>query len=495
MYLYPERVFGSDGLADFFEVSNFRQNLMAKILFIQREASEKFGVMSLSAALKKAGHETEMFIELLGKETIFDFFDRWQPDWVAFSVTTMEKEWAVKMAGNIKRKRAVKTVFGGAEATYNPEGLIQNAGVDFLCRGEGERALPELLGRVEEGKTVRGIGGIWGKEYGRVVKNKLGRLIENLDGLPLPDREIYYKYPLLRNLRTKKFLAGRGCPYSCTYCSNHAYLKLFEGLGNYIRFRSPKSVVEEIIQVREKYGMKTVYFADETFTLNHQWLGDFLPLYKKKVGLPFSCLARANELDELTVRRLKQSGCFYVAFGLETGSDRIRNEVLKRNMSREQLLKAAGLLRKYRIPFLTHQMYVLPTETIDEAWETVKLNIKMGTDTVWDTVFQPFSNTEIFNYCREHQLLPKRLEVDSMFGQSHIKNQDKKLIENVRRLAWISIKIPWLLPLFKRLVYLPNNVVFEFTLKASEIYSLKRRYRLSFGEMFYLAAGTGNKLG
>ncbi|MFC1711407.1 B12-binding domain-containing radical SAM protein [Patescibacteria group bacterium] len=467
---------------------------MTKILFIQKEATEKFGVMTLSALLKQAGHKVEMFIELLEKEPAFDFIKLWQPDFIAFSITTLEKDWAINLAAKLKKRVKVFTIFGGAEATYNPW-IIKNDAVDFVCRGEGEKGFLKLINRIENNKSLKGINNIWIKEKGKVIKSNLGRLITNLDKLTLPDRELYYKYPLLKNLSTKKFLCSRGCPYNCSYCSNHAYRKLVKGKGKLLRYRNPEIIIKEIKEVKLKYGLKTVYFADETFTLNHNWLFELLKLYRKKIRLPFSCMARANELNEDVVKALKQSGCFYLSFGLESGSEKIRNKILKRNLSDEEMLKASVLLHKYDIPFLTHSMFVLPTETLNDALKTVTMNIKMGTDSVWDTVLQPFHSTAMYKFCQQKKLLKKREKIDSTHGTSMIKNADKKQIENLRKLDWLTIKLPWLLPLTKKLVYLPNNIVFELILKTSELYSFRRRYRLGFWEMIRLAWGTGKKLG
>lgn len=467
---------------------------MSKILFIQEEGSLKFGSMSLSAVLKQAGHQVEVFIELFEKETVFDFIDRWQPDFVAFSIVTMEKDWAVNLASKIKKKHQVYSVFGGVEPTYSPE-IINHPAVDFVCRGEGEKGFLELVERLEKGKSLKGINNFWVKEKGKVIKNKLGRLVSDLDELPPPDWELYFKYPILRNLSTKKILCSRGCPYDCTYCFNHAYKKLFQGMGKFTRFRSPKSIINEIKEVRKKYGMKRVHFADETFTMNHQWLFELLDLYRKEVKLPFSCLARANEINEEVIRVLKKSGCFYIDFGIESGSERIRNKILRRNMSDEDIFKVAKLMKKYKLPFLAYVMYVLPTETLAEAFQTVEMNIKIGTDSVWGSVFQPFKGTDINRFCLKKKLLSKKTKIKSIQSTSVIKNPYKKQIENLRKLDWLTIKLPWLFPLTKKLVFLPNNPLFELSLKISQAYSIRRRYRLTFWEMFRIAWGSGHKFG
>lgn len=468
---------------------------MAKVLFIQEEASEKFGTMILAAVLKKAGHEVNLFIQNLEKDTIFAYLEGHQVDFLAFSITTIERKWAIELATQIKKKYSLWTVFGGADPTYVPDELIKEKSVDYLCRGEGETAFIELIKRINKGQAIKGLTNVWGREKGKIIKNELGNLIADLDKLPVPDREIYYQYSLLRNLSTKKILCSRGCPYNCSFCNNHAYLKLFAGKGKYVRYRNPEKIIEEILDIKKLYGYKRLYFADETFTSNHEWLYRFLDLYRKKIKAPFSCLARANELDEKTIKVLKQSGCFYVAFGVETGCERIRNEILKRNMSDEVLLKVALLMHKYHLPFLSHHMYILPTESISDAFKTVELDIKMQPDSVWDTVFQPFMNTEVYDYCEKNKLLPKIIITDSMFGESHIKNPDKKIIGNLRKLVWLSVKLPFLWPLVKKIIYWPPNPVFNLILKISEVYSIKGRWRLGYWEMARLAWQTGNKLG
>ena len=177
---------------------------MARVLFIQKEASEKFGVMSLSAVLKQAGHQTRMYVQLLEKEPVAGFVKKWQPDIIAFSITTVEKEWALAMADRIKKSFPVLAIFGGAEPTHNP-GIINHPVVDIICCGEGERGLVSLLNRLEKGRPLAGIKNFWVKEKGRVYKSSLGRLVADLERLPLPDRELYYRYPVLKEMSIKKF--------------------------------------------------------------------------------------------------------------------------------------------------------------------------------------------------------------------------------------------------------------------------------------------------
>jgi radical SAM superfamily enzyme YgiQ (UPF0313 family) len=323
-------------------------------------------------------------------------------------------------------------------------------------------------------------------------------LIQDYDILPFPDREIYYKYPLLRDMTTKKFFSSRGCPYKCTYCNNHYYQKLFAGLGKYVVYRSPEKVIEEIQEVRRKYGFKYVYLAAETLTTDHAWLKRFLALYRQEIAVPFSCLSRANELNEDIIRELAEAGCYFTSFGLESGSERIRNGLLKRDIRTEKFLEVAALLRKYRIKFLVHQIFALPTETIDEAFATIDMDIRMKADSTWNTIFQPLPGTEIYRYCLDNKLLASELEtrhVDSMYAQSTLRQPFVREISNLQKLVWVCLKFPALVPLVRRLIRLPANPLFELISKWNMLTSYRLRYRLGYREMLRIYLRSNKRFG
>src|SRR5207245_532111 len=123
--------------------------------------------------------------------------------------------------------------------------------------------------------------------------------------------------------------------------------EMYDGLGKYVRYRSPENVIEEIRQVQSKYGIRTVGFIDDTFTTNRKWLLRFLEIYREEIKLPFTCLVRANELKEHVAEALGKSGCRYVSFGIEVGNENIRNNILARHMTDEQIRNAAMLMHKY----------------------------------------------------------------------------------------------------------------------------------------------------
>ena len=459
-----------------------------KVTFILDSVFEHQGIQSLSAFLKSNGYGAEAVFYEKGKtEKVLAEVAARAPLLVGFSVTSMNFQWAVDLALRIK-KLGIPVVFGGPHPTYFPE-FIETEGVDIICVGEGEYPLLELVQALESGADFSGIKNLRVKSGGKIFRNELRCLIEDLDSLPYIDREIFYRdSKLLAGFSSKRFLVGRGCPYNCTYCHNHELRAVYAGKGRFVRFRSPQNIIDEIKKVRNDYGMKTVSFCADTFTL-YPRLSEFLDLYKKEIGLPFFCQGRFNELTEEMVRKLGEAGCFYMAFGVECGSEPLRNIVLKRNMTDEQIARGSALLHKYGIKFIAYVMFGLPGETLEEALSTVDLLGRIGADSIAPTIYQPIVKTELWNYMVEHGLFEQNAAQSSSHYSfnSPVKLAHKREIVNLHKIAFLGMRFPALLPVIRRLIRLPHNPVF----KLLSDYDLFRTYRVSramgLGEMIRLA--------
>jgi len=462
---------------------------MAKILFVLDSVFEHQGIQALSAFMKRSGYGVEARIyEKGGSDSIVSAIAASPPLLVGFSVTSMNYKWAVELAGEIKKVSGIPVIFGGPHPTYFPE-FIETDGVDIICMGEGEETLLELARRLEAGQDITGIKNLCVKSGGRVFRNELRPLVEDLDLLPHLDREIFYKdSPMLAGLSSKRFLVGRGCPYNCTYCHNHELRAAYAGKGRFVRFRSPADIISEIKDVREKYGMKTVSFCADTFTL-YPRIMEFLELYRKEIALPFFCQGRFNELTEENVGKLAEAGCFYMALGVESGSEKLRNIVLKRNMTDERIMRGAALLRRHNIKFISYVMFGLPGETLDEAVSTVELLGRIGSDSIAPTIYQPIVKTELWDYMVEHDLFEKgRTESFSHYSyDTPVRLSHKREIVNLHKIAFLGVKFPSLIPLIRMLIRLPHNFVF----KLLNDYDLFSTYRVSramgWGEMIRLS--------
>lgn len=207
---------------------------------------------------------------------------QFKPDIIGFTSTTMDFDFCVRVANEIKNNFDIPIVFGGVHPTTAPEETINKKPVDMVCIGEGERALTELLDKIQKGETVENIKNFWFKKQGKIIKNHVRPLIENLDVLSC-DRELFdYKKYLKARGYIVDISAGRGCPYRCTYCINHVLQRLYEGRGKYVRLRSVENIIQEIQELQKKYCIEGIAFPDDTFTYNKRWLKDFCNEYAKK---------------------------------------------------------------------------------------------------------------------------------------------------------------------------------------------------------------------
>jgi radical SAM superfamily enzyme YgiQ (UPF0313 family) len=170
---------------------------------------------------------------------------------IAFSVLSTEFEFSIKISKLIKENFQIPIIFGGIHPTIEPKEVIKNEYVYMVCIGEGEDTLLELVNKMESGKDVKNILGLWVKENGRVFKSPIRPLETNLDKFPFPDREIFDKRHFIKDYPGSPFLTSRGCPYKCTYCCNHLLQKIYN-YKNYVRFRSVDNVLDEMEFVKKK---------------------------------------------------------------------------------------------------------------------------------------------------------------------------------------------------------------------------------------------------
>jgi anaerobic magnesium-protoporphyrin IX monomethyl ester cyclase len=464
-----------------------------RVAFVQSLMFEYLGTMSLAAVLKQAGHQVEVFIDRRADpDRLVTEVETWRPHMVAFSCTTDNHVWALAVARRFRRRRpTIRTVFGGPHPTFWPQ-MVEEPEVDFVCRGEGEGALVELTDALAGGTSPAGIANLWGTWNGVPFRNDVRPLIEDLDGLPFPDRTLYRRrYPGLGRAQAV-IMTGRGCPFACTFCFNHALQKVYAGKGRYVRRRSPANVLAEIDHCRATHPIRTVYFQDDTFLLDPRWVRTFLQGYAERVRLPFFCLATAEALTDEMVARLAAAGCRRVFFGIESGNASIRRQLLRKPLSDEAIRAAAHRLHAAGLPFRTYNMMGLPGETLEQAWETVRLNAAIATDFPWVSLFQPYPGTELGEQTRKQGLLadgPEAAMARSFFRSSALHQPDRQALEVLQKLFVPAVWWPRLHPLLRRLTALPPNPLFDLVFLVTYAWNITRSECLTWRETLRLALG------
>jgi len=455
-----------------------------RIAFLQREWFENIGIMTLAAVLQAAGHKVEVFIGS-AEPDLPSAIKRFNPGLVCFSCTTGEHIWALATAKRLKEELHIFTVFGGYHPTFFPQ-IINEYGVDAVCRGEGEWALRELADKLETGQSVEKIPNLWIKGHGGVIRNELRPLIEDLDSLPMPLRRIYDKYPHLQNNTTKHFIASRGCPCHCSYCYANALRLLYRDKGTFVRFCSPGHIIQEIRLTKEQYPLKTVFLDDDILTYKKPWLHEFLNLYQTEIGIPFICNVWAAWLDEDTCRRLAKAGCYRVSMGVETGDENLRRQVLKKNITNEQIITAAENLHRYGIRLLTNNMIGLPGETVEQALETIRLNIRIKTEYPWCSILQPYPGTEIEETARQAGVLKAHDEQafsSTFFKDSLLDQKNMPQLVRLHKFFLVAVKFPFLLPLIKKLIEYPLNPLYDMIFLLTFAHRYRFANRLSLKEI------------
>lgn len=452
-----------------------------RVLFVTQQIDyEPQGIMYLSSALKAAGHQVELAV--VARHDPVAVARAFQPDVAAYSVITGSQRYYLGVNRRLKAEMpGLFSVFGGPHPTFFPE-MVGEEGVDGICRGEGEAALVELANALGEGgpSAVLELDNWSFRRNGDLVTNPVRPYVEDLDSLPFPDRALVYgREPIAARSKIKHFLTGRGCPYNCTYCFNHALGQIYRGKGKRFRQHSVDYVIEDIRRVRERYPLEFVVFVDDTFVLSHEWLAEFADKYPRKIGLPFFCNTRANLVTAEQVRLLKAAGCHSVSMGIEAASDRLRNELLKRHMSKEQILEAARLLREGGLHFTTTNMIGLPTSTLEDDFETLALNIAARPSYAHVFIFQPYPRTELGEFTRERGWMAGTFDDIGEVAWDHsVLNFDaahKRGLAVLQRFFALGVEWPRTVPLIKRLMKLPDNPLFLLLNKLWKGWAIKNR--------------------
>ena len=341
------------------------------------------------------------------KDYLRQKFESERPEVIGITYTSMYQGYVEAAIECIREElsKEVKIIVGGVHPTLKPEDGINLKGVDAVVIGEGEPAFHEILDNIEGGKELDEVKGIWFRnQHGEVIKNQPRGWIADINELPWPNYDLWDDFDKYMFYLQQLWLMGtRGCPYLCTNCEEVQMYKLLPNSGDSpsgikgtrkrFRFRDPESYAQEIAYHFEKYknrGMRMAHPFDPVFPIQRQWTLDFVKHYINtgiSPELPISIFARADSFyaqsptkgtfDEERLVALKEANIKEVRVGVESGTERMRNEIHKKGVTNDQIRETFALCRKHGIQTIAYNMLGGPTETKKDMIETLRLNLQI----------------------------------------------------------------------------------------------------------------------
>lgn len=351
------------------------------MLFIQKDFFPHYGVLCLASAVRKAGHTCDLTITDIDdfSETLVEF----RPDVIALTFTSGQLPWA-KETARLTRDllgKEIPILVGGFHPTFFPE-VVLEGWCDIAARGEADLSFPLLLKAIKGGTPLEEVPNLAFPKGGSLHLTPV-ELPSCLDALPFPAYDLLKKYGAPERLGYINLRASRGCTYDCRFCYSHA-LRTLLGLqgAEFFRRKAPRSVIAEIQYGRTFFpGLRFIKFDDDTFnTPPDSWLAEFVPLYKKDVGLPFSCLGRIDLVNESNANLLRDAGCTVMRYGVEHADESFRNGIYGKRLSTDALRSGVRILRKHGVVGLASNMVWAQRESIKDSLGTYAFNLSLGVD-------------------------------------------------------------------------------------------------------------------
>ncbi|HYG20822.1 MAG TPA: radical SAM protein [Ohtaekwangia sp.] len=428
--------------------------LLTHAYFLQDDAKEQqimrpyppLGILYLSAYLERHAIENEVYDTTFSSKTHFEnHIVTVRPRVVGIYTNLMTKLNVLTMVRFIKKTiPETLVILGGPDVRYNAENYLRQS-ADILVMGEGEETMLELVNTFDLPNTtisfkekLSQINGIAYLVDGRVVQTAERPKLKDLDELSIPNRG---KIDLKQYLDAWKKFHGksaisvstmRGCPYTCKWCSRAVY-------GLSYRRRSPEKVVEELALIKKEYNPDSLWFVDDVFTISHKWLEAFsAELKRKNVLIPYECITRADRMNEAVIRTLKETGCFRVWIGAESGSQKVI-DLMDRRVNVHQVRDMIQLSKKYGIESGTFIMLGYPGETEDDIEETIRHLKESDPDHFTITVAYPIKGTELFQEVEAHQTgaldwsttTDRQIDFKRMYSRKYYEHAVRRVINEV----------------------------------------------------------------
>lgn len=410
--------------------------------YIVRNYGAPLGALYICSVLKEEGFK---FTFIDGTVTSLDetitHLKQSKPDFLTISIQTVFADFAFQLAKEYKKinPRCI-VIVGGPHASILPEETLMKDGIDFVVIGEGEKTLPELLRSIKNPETVKGI---CFRKKNKPFFTQTREPITDLDKIPFPERSLLHDEYFKRG--STPIITSRGCPFSCAFCQP-TLRKIF---GHKFRMRSVENVIKEIIEIRNTFKKKgtvleELHFTDDGLTYNHKWLKNLAEeIIRQKIKMRWSANTRADTIPDIELLGLlKRAGLKKFSIGVESGDPFIRNNILKKGVSQEKLIRAFDLCHEAGIESHAYLMIGSPEETDESIASTVKLLDRIKPDDTQVTITSPLPETYLYSYAKEKKIINVSKWSDFAYcNESHLdlENYTKEDIKRMQKAIHYAI--------------------------------------------------------
>lgn len=388
------------------------------------------GVLYIAAFLEKKGMDVRVMDSFIEGHTLKELTGeilKEKPDIVGFSAMTCQIKNVLMAAGELKKRNpTLKIAVGGSHISSTKEEVFDfSEDIDFLFYGESEKTLCELVSALERNLPFGDIDGLIYRKDDEVVVNKPPEPIQNLDELPFPnlgllDVKKYDSY-YAKSLPLTSLIASRGCPFNCTFCDAYATH------GKIMRFRTPKSIVDEMEHNYNKYNIGQFMIKDSTFTVNKKWVREICSeIESRNLKINWTCNTRVDMVEENLLRTMKKSGCHMVMFGIESGSQKVL-DMMHKGITLEQIRNGVSLCKKVGLETAGYFMVGNVGETEEDAQKTVELSKELDLDMATFGVATAYPGTELWEWASENKAIDRLWYMGDVKVSTSIREADGNL--------------------------------------------------------------------
>lgn len=328
-----------------------------------------------------------------------------KPRIVGIHANIVCREIAGKMIREAKEAGAIVMTGGPDPSTYE-DMYLRDFGADYLVLGEGETTARDLVRTLLTGGDVGLVQGLGYLKDGAVFRTPARHMVKDIDVFPMPAWDMLDLQPYFEGWRKKHgytslhIMTSRGCPFSCNWCSKEIFARTF-------RQHSPQRVTDEMVHLKQTYGVDQLWLADDLVGVNKKWMTRWRDeVVSRNAAIPYECLTRVDLVNETLLQQLKDTGCWKIYYGAESGSQKVL-DAMHKEAEVTEIYTARRLTKQANIQVGFFMMFGYPGEELADIKLTEKMLMDLVPDSAGFSVAYPLRGTPFYEQMKA-QMQPQQ---------------------------------------------------------------------------------------